>query len=173
MGFGGVEGVILCQGCGASITGGECPYCGTRYTTLVSDAPIRNVPFDSRETYNHRATIEVLVVRGALYSMMCRLSMNALAIAINAMFQRQYDAGTSVSDMRLQYQLVIPPALYIHVLAMNEGGVLGRFIEAVWIDGNITVCGADAPWFLFANEDAVLSEQIDYDTMYFSSGTSP
>ena len=172
---------LKCKNCGGELgISAVCPYCGARYVieSGVGNVPIRDIPEDCLRAYLASGLIDCLHELDVLYWMTGRLTAANLAIGICNMNERLYRDGPPI--IQLSYHLVIPPRLYLQALVImetdrisNNKNVLPRFIECVWIDRQIKTVGLNWPWYLFVDEADISAEQIDYENVLYSVGTTP
>ena len=170
-----------CKNCSGELgISAVCPYCGARYVieSGVGNVPIRDIPEDCPRAYLVSDLIDRLHELDVLYWMTGRLTAANLAIGICNLNERLYRNGPPATQFN--YHLVILPRLYLQVLVIMETdklsgdkNVLPRFIECVWIDGQIETVGFNCPWYLFVDEASIFTEQVDYENVLYSVGTTP
>lgn len=155
-----------------------------KYTFKLDDMviPVRDVSIDSRVTYNSEAVIQKLLEMGPKYYNAGRLTSSRLAIGIGYLARKWF---YKTGDREIKAHLIIPPELLFHAKAILESkftpeftaptiNFTSQFIGGVWIDIGIE---ADAfpnwPWFVFANDDLILSSQVNLEGMVYFAGTCP
>lgn len=157
----------------------------TKYVFRLDDfeIPVKDVPIDSRTTYNDEATLQKLLEMGPKYYNSGRLTSWRLAEGIGYLARKWF---YKTDNREIKAHLVIPPELLFQAKAILESkfmpesttpviNFVSQFIGGVWIDINIDT-DTDAfphwPWFVFANADLILGSQINLEGLVYFAGTS-
>jgi len=156
----------------------------TKYVFRLDDMeiPVRDVPVDSRVTYNDEAVLQKLLEMGQGYYESGRLTSSRLAIGIGYLARKWF---YKFGNREIKAHLVIPPELLCCAKMILESDLtpefttptinfVSQFVGGIWIDAGIdTRAFPNWPWFLFASADLILSDHVDMEGMIYFAGTSP
>lgn len=156
----------------------------TKYTFKLDDfvIPVRDVPIDSRATYNNEVVIQKLIKMGPKYCNTGRLTSWRLARGIGYLARKWF---YKTGGREIKAHLVIPPELLFTAKTILESrfapecaiptvNSTSQFIGGVWIDIGIEVDAfPNLPWFVFASADLILGSQVNSEGMVYFAGTAP